>query len=277
MNSSTVPTRDALMNPLLEALKSLGGSASIEELNDEVAGLTEEQLAVPHGENKGTEVAYRLAWTRTYLKQSGLLENSSRGVWALTTAAKNISSVDPKQIVLDVRRQMSDKGQGVDSQDDFEEQPDRIWRDQALEAVLNMSPAAFERLAQRILRESGFIQVEVTGRSGDGGIDGKGILRLSGLLSFHVHYQCKRWQGSVGAAAIRDFRGAMVGRADKGLIITTGAFTKEAQREATRDGAPTIDLVDGEQLVDRLKDLGLGIVTRKVETVEIDSDWFANL
>ena len=142
-----------------------------------------------------------------------------------------------------------------------------------------MSPSAFERLAQRILRESGFIQVEVTGQSGDGGIDGKGILQLGGLLSFHVYYQCKRWQGAVGASVIRDFRGAMVGRADKGLIITTGAFTKDAKQEATRDGAPPIDLVDGQQLVDRLKDLRLGIITRKIEeeSVEIDSDWFANV
>ena len=281
-DSPIVPTRDELMNPLLEALKSLGGSASIAELNDKIAeilGLTEEQLAVPHGDNRGSQVAYRLAWTRTYLKQYGLLENSSRGVWALTAAARNVNSVDPKQVALDLRAKRRQKTQGVESQDDLEEPPELSWRDKALGAVLNMSPAAFERLAQRILRESGFIQVEVTGQSGDGGIDGKGILQLGGLLSFHVYYQCKRWQGPVGASVIRDFRGAMVGRADKGLIITTGAFTKDAKQEATRDGAPPIDLVDGQQLVDRLKDLRLGIITRKIEeeSVDIDSDWFANI
>ena len=271
-----------LMNPLLEALKSLGGSASIAELNDKIAeimGLTQEQLAVPHGDNRGSQVAYRLAWTRTYLKKYGLLENSSRGVWALTAAGRSANSVDPKQVVPDVRAKMRQKTQGVENDDDLEDPPELSWRDKALGAVLNMSPAAFERLAQRILRESGFIQVEVTGQSGDGGIDGKGILQLGGLLSFHVYYQCKRWQGPVGASVIRDFRGAMVGRADKGLIITTGAFTKDAKQEATRDGAPPIDLVDGQQLVDKLKDLRLGIITRKIEeeSVEIDSDWFANI
>ena len=254
----------------------------MEELDDrvaEIAGLTEVQLAVPHGDKRRSEVAYRLAWTRTYLKQYGLLENSSRGVWALTAAARNVNSVDPKQVALDLRAKRRQKAQGVESQDDLEEPPELTWRDRALGAVLNMSPSAFERLAQRILRESGFIQVEVTGQSGDGGIDGKGILQLGGLLSFHVYYQCKRWQGPVGASVIRDFRGAMVGRADKGLIITTGAFTKDAKQEATRDGAPPIDLVDGQQLVDRLKDLRLGIITRKIEeeSVEIDSDWFANV
>ena len=139
-----------------------------------------------------------------------------------------------------------------------------------------MSPGAFERLAQRVLRESGFVQVEVTGRSGDGGIDGNGILRL-GLLSFHVSFQCKRWQGSVGPATVREFRGAMMGRADKGLIITTASFTKDALKEATRDGAAAIDLVDGEQLMDMLKILGLGVTTRQVEVVSVDRSWIEGI
>jgi restriction system protein len=140
-------------------------------------------------------------------------------------------------------------------------------------------PAAFERLVQRLLRESGFIQVEVTGRSGDGGIDGKGIMRLGGLLSFHVIFQCKRYRGAVTAAQVRDFRGAMVGRADKGLLITTGNFTKDAMREATRDGAPAIDLVDNDQLVEKLKELSLGIHTKKIEVeqVTVDSAWFQSI
>jgi restriction system protein len=147
-----------------------------------------------------------------------------------------------------------------------------------MQGMLSMAPAAFERLAQRILRESGFTQVEVTGRSGDGGIDGKGIFRI-GLLSFHVNFQCKRWQGVVGPATIREFRGAITGRADKGLVITTGNFTKDAVREAVRDGALAIDLVDGQQLLDMLKDLRLGVITERVEVedVHVDLDWFANV
>jgi restriction system protein len=78
----------------------------------------------------------------------------------------------------------------------------------------------------------------------------------------------------VSAGVVRDFRGAMVGRADKGLIITTGNFTRDASAEATRDGAPPIDLIDGEQLIDKLKDLRLGIETKQVEVVEIDREWF---
>ncbi|MBU1092734.1 restriction endonuclease [Patescibacteria group bacterium] len=140
-----------------------------------------------------------------------------------------------------------------------------------------MSPDAFERLTQRILRESGFVQVEVTGRTGDGGIDGKGIAKIHGFMSFHVIFQCKKYQGSVSAGDIRDFRGAMVGRADKGLFITTGTFTSAAVKEATRDGAPPIDLVDGEQLAEKLKEFQLGIKTEMIEKVTIDKEWFTNL
>ena len=140
-----------------------------------------------------------------------------------------------------------------------------------------LDPSAFERLVQRLLRESGFIQVEVTGRTGDGGIDGKGIAKIHGFMSFHVLFQCKRYKGSVGSGEIRDFRGAMVGRADKGLFITTGTFTPAALKEATRDGAPPIDLVDGDELVEKLKELELGMKIELVEKVNIDEAWFENI
>ena len=135
----------------------------------------------------------------------------------------------------------------------------------------------FGRLTQRILRESGFVSVEVTGRTGDGGIDGKGIARIHGFMSFHVIFQCKKYQGSVSAGAIRDFRGAMVGRADKGLFITTGTFTPAAVKEATRDGAPPIDLVDGAAFAEKLKELGLGVSLEMVENVTVNEEWFKNL
>ena len=140
-----------------------------------------------------------------------------------------------------------------------------------------MPPNAFERLCQRLLRESGFVEVEVTGKSGDGGIDGRGIIRLAGLISFPVLFQCKRYSGSVGSNVVRDFRGAMVGRVEKGLVLTTGHFTTDAQREATRDGATPIDLIDGELLMDKMKELELGVSVEMVEKVEVKKDWFASI
>jgi len=284
MTEVQVPTFDTLMNPVIQALKSLGGSGTIEEINDkasEIAGLSDEQLEVLHNPEKGgqTEVEYRLAWTRTYLKKYGVLENSSRGVWALTPQGRQLDRVNPRTVKRFVREQM--KAARVASVEEGLEETDEdiTWRDKLLDTLLEMESSAFERLVQRLLRESGFIQVEVTGRSGDGGIDGKGIMRLGGLLSFHVIFQCKRYRGSVTVSQVRDFRGAMVGRADKGLLITTGNFTKDATREATRDGAPAIDLIDGDLLIDKLKELGLGVRTEKVEIEKIivDRDWILSI
>ena len=150
------------------------------------------------------------------------------------------------------------------------------WRDDLLDTLQNMPPDAFERLCQRLLRESGFIEVEVTGRSGDGGIDGYGIIRLAGMISFPVLFQCKRYSGNVGPNVVRDFRGAMAGRAEKGVILTTGGFTRDAQREATRDGATPIDLIDGQLLMDKMKELKLGMHTKMVEVVQVDKSWFAS-
>jgi restriction system protein len=143
--------------------------------------------------------------------------------------------------------------------------------------LLNLKPDAFERLCQRMLRESGFTQVRVTGKSGDGGIDGVGLVQLGGLLSFPVLFQCKRYQGSIGPGIIRDFRGAMIGRSDRGLVITTGTFSRDAKLEATRDGAPPIDLVDGEHLLERLKELRLGITVKMIEEVTVQPEWFKEI
>lgn len=159
-----------------------------------------------------------------------------------------------------------------------EEQVTQNWKVELIRILVEkLSPTAFERLIQRFLREKGFAQVEVTGRTGDGGIDGKGIARINGILSFHIVFQCKKYQGGVSAGHIRDFRGAMVGRTDKGLFITTGYFTRDAIKEATREGAPTIDLIDGEKLAEKLKELALGVKIELIERVTIDETWFENI
>jgi restriction system protein len=154
---------------------------------------------------------------------------------------------------------------------------EQTWREKLLATLYALPPDAFERLTQRLLRESGFVQVKVTGRSGDGGIDGVGIVQLGGLLGFPILFQCKRYRGSVGAGAIRDFRGAMIGRADRGLVITTGTFSRDARAEATRDGAPPIDLVDGEQLLDKLRELRLGVGVKMIEEVTVLPEWFTTI
>lgn len=274
-----LPTFDRLMNPLLRALRALGGSGSVQEIYDKIVELEkmpDDVLSQLHDAERSdqTEVGYRLAWARTYLKKYGLLENSTRGVWALTALAKGNEQVDAQQVVRTVRAldgREAPEAETATSPPSEVPQEDE-WK-QKLHAVLTqkLAPAAFERLVQRLLRESGFTQVEVTGRSGDGGIDGRGIARIHGFMSFHVLFQCKRYKGVVPSSEIRDFRGAMVGRADKGLFITTGTFSPAAVKEARRDGAPPIDLVDGNDLADKLRDKEM------VETAKVDEKWFENV
>lgn len=283
---TVVPTFDRLMWPCLKALKAMGGSASNDELLAKVIELEhvpEEVASFIHTDNRQTRLGYNLAWAKTYLKRAGAIENSTRGVWSITDVGERMTESDVDAVPSLVRRADYDlrrsepSAQGADDSAG-EQTPVELqsWRDSLLSQLRQMDPGAFERLAQRLLREAGFIKVEVTGRSGDGGIDGIGVLRLN-LLSFHVLFQCKRYSGSVAAREIRDFRGAMVGRSDKGLFITTGTFTADAKREATRDGAPAIELIDGDQLCDLLRQLKLGVKIELVERVIVDADWLAKV
>ena len=215
-------------------------------------------------------------------EENGLIDNSQRGVWSLTPLGRDSGPVIPSEVTRVVAQQPK-FGTGRPADGDVDGEASLLvddsteiasWREELLKTLQDMPPEAFERLCQRLLRELGFIEVEVTGKSGDGGIDGHGIIRLAGLISFPVLFQCKRHKSSISASVVRDFRGAMIGRADKGVILTTATFTRDAQREATRDGAPPVDLIDGELLVDRLKEAKLGVSTRTVEEVKINQAFF---
>jgi restriction system protein len=248
-----MPPYHELLWPTLQAVQELGGSASIDEIVETVIkndGLSDEQQEVLHHDGPGTELGYRLAWARTYLKGMDLLTNSARGVWTLTeegtALVTNPALTDHQRSerILELRaRYLTDlrtarkarlpSGGEHPAEAGASDEPS--WKEQLLEQLMSIEPDAFERLAQRLLRDADFDSVNVTGRSGDGGIDGLGVYQL-GLVSFPVFFQCKRYRGSVSPSVVRDFRGAMAGRGDKGLLITTGTFTADAKREATRDG-----------------------------------------
>ncbi len=276
----SVPKYDKLMNPVIKSLHNLGGSGTVSEIEEEVIkilDLSEKDVNEIH-RNSVTKLTYRLAWARNYLKRFGLLENSSRGVWSLSTKGKETKTVDSEKIKRVVREEYIKNKEK--EKIDYDVTPEEItWKEELLEIIQKISPESFERLCQRVLREAGFESVVVTKRSGDGGIDGVGVLKLGKVLSFKVLFQSKRYAGSVGAPIVRDFRGAMIGKADKGLLITTGSFTREAKSEAQRDGAPPIDLIDGEELVEMLKDLSIGITVKQeiIEDVKINKDWYENI
>jgi restriction system protein len=275
-----IPRFADLMWPTLQALKALGGSAAVRDIYDKVvefARFTEEQQNVSHG--RYSEIEYRLAWARSYLKTVGALENRSRGAWSVTDKGRGLTEADMARIPAQVRatRPRAEKEpRPPEPVDDDSTEFD--WKTELLDSVLALPPDSFERLCMRLLRKAGFISVRVTGRPGDEGIDGMGVYQMA-LVSFPVYFQAKRYRGTVRAGAVRDFRGAMSGRGDKGLLITTGRFTADAKQEATREGPSPIDLIDGDRLCDLLKEHSLGVatVTRTIDEVTIQKEFFGDL
>lgn len=269
------------INPLLMVLRELGGSAKPAEAKAKVAeylqlsdDVLEDRLA-----SGSSRFENQVGWARYYLVRSGYLDASRRGVWALTEKGRNAGDLSDDVVgglIQTVSTEWSSRSKpSVGSAGNDDASPDDVpasHQERLLGTLQALPPAGFERLCQRLLREAGFERVTVTGRSGDGGIDGEGILELNAFVSFRVFFQCKRYRGAVGSPTVRDFRGAMIGRADKGLILTTGHFSTDAQREAIRDGASPIELVDGRKLIELFEQLELGLTPK--QTYELDEDFF---
>ncbi len=284
------PTQLELIEPTYTALVALDGSATIGEIRDRVIEdlkLSDEVVDEPHKGNASqqTELEYQLAWARTRLKNYGAITNSKRGVWMITpefadrqtiTRAEVEGSIKQTKLKGKTREEAikmlidgdpTNDGEVIDSVEDLEP-----WRTELAKTLHNMNPYAFERLAMLLLRECGFAQVSVTKKSGDGGIDGTGKLRINGIFSFNVAFQCKRFKGSVSAGDIRDFRGSLTTDIEKGVFITTGNFTKAAREEASNAGKQQIDLIDGEEFINKLIEYGLGVKEKTI--YEIDKTFF---
>jgi restriction system protein len=272
--------------PIVETLKELGNSGTASEVSDRVL----ERLGVSEKEQEETtsnghsRVRNQIGWARFYLAKAGYLDASERGVWSLTEAGR-AAKLEPeaaRAMLKEVRKRFPrkeatpDEAVPAEDDDDGETTGDEVkdYRTRLIDVLRALPPAGFERVCQRLLRESGFQQVIVTGKSGDGGIDGHGVLEVNPLVTFKVLFQCKRYgdNGAVTPSQVRDFRGAMQGRADKGLILTTGSFTSDARKEATRDGVPPIELVDAEKLVAMFERARMGL--RPVQTFAVEESFF---
>jgi restriction system protein len=279
-----------MFGPVLRAVRDLGGSARPQEVYERVAesvGLTPEARSETTSSGV-TRYENQIAWARFYLVRAGLLDSSKRGVWSLTEKGRESVGLSPAQaaeLFRQVRKEMAeeDRKLGAVARTEVAEEapaqdgavteaPASDYRVRVLEVLQALAPSGFERFCQRLLREAGFQNVVVTGRAGDGGIDGIGILQVNTLVSFKVLFQCKRYVKTVTPSQVRDFRGAMAGRADKGIILTTGAFTVDAKKEAVRDGVPPIELVDGEKLVSMLEELEIGLVP--IKAFRVDEPFF---
>ena len=282
------PTQIEVIEPVFIALRSLGGSANISEIRDkviEMLQLSDEIVDEPHkgSASQQTELEYQLAWARTRLKAFGAITNSQRGVWMITPKFSDNDTVSKTDVVEFIKKQrLASKNpaeakalaEDDDPTNDNVEIPEELepWRTELAETLHSMDPYAFERLSMLLLRECGFSQVSVTKKSGDGGIDGTGKLRINGIFSFNVAFQCKRFVGSVSAGDIRDFRGSLTTDIEKGVFITTGTFTKAARDEASNAGKQQIDLIDGEEFINKLIEYRLGV--REKTIYEVDKSFF---
>ena len=283
------PDYRLLIEPTWYALVQLGGSGTNSEIDAEIIRqlrLSDEIVDEPHKETGNeTELEYRAKWARTYLKKYGLIENRARGVWTITPQYQKQEKqieIDKNKIVRTVHQQdyqnrknlnENANDQGLTVEEVSDESPS--WERRLSSILMEMNPYGFEKLAQRLLRECGFSQVSVTKKSGDGGIDGNGKLKINGILTFNVAFQCKRYKGLVGASDIRDFRGSLTTDIEKGLFITTGTFSKAAREEAISPGKQQIDLIDGEELLQKLAEYNIGL--REVRSYEIDEEYFMSL
>jgi restriction system protein len=268
--------------PILQILKESGGSGTTSEVIDRAIELlqipeSEQEVTLKNGQSR---IRNQVQWSRLYLVRAGYLESSRRGVWSLTEkgAQTDLPKFDAYEVFQLVQKGLRADKKKKELEEPFIDERDESsaeaadYKSELLAVIKSLPPEGFERLCQRVLRESGFQEVTVTGKTGDGGIDGIGVLQVNPFVSFNVLFQCKRYQGSVTPSQVRDFRGAMAGRADKGIMMTTGTFTVEAKKEARRDGATPIELVAGEDLVKLFEDLELGLLPRR--TFEVNRKFF---
>lgn len=282
------PTQLELVEPTFSALVELGGSATISEIYERVVAmlnLPDSVIDEPHKGNASqqTELEYQLAWARTRLKNYGAISNSKRGVWMITPEFADKTSISRSDVTEHIKRtKLAGKTDAEaekilndgDPTDDGIDAPEELepWKTELADTLHNMNPYAFERLAMLLLRECGFSQVRVTKKSGDGGIDGTGKLRINGIFSFNVAFQCKRYTGSVSAGDIRDFRGSLTTDIEKGIFITTGTFTRAAREEASNAGKQQIDLIDGTEFIGKLIEYRLGVTEKTI--YEVDKTFF---
>lgn len=270
--------------PLLNALRELGGSGRPKEVVEEIAKAEKIKDSQREEVMKSGILRFdnQVAWARQYLVWEGLLDNSKKGVWTLSSKGQEtfLTQDDARTIFLKwveihqkTKKDKSSKDKIVQTQEQEEpEELDNEITPTLLEVLQSVSPIGFEHVCKRLLREHGFENVHVTQASHDGGIDGYGTLELNPFVSMKVLFQCKRYKGTVSRAQIGDFRNAMIGRADKGIILTTGTFSEDAKREASRDGAPPIELIDGKKLVELFEKAELGVKPKIV--YEVDYNFF---
>ena len=284
VNSTEIPKFHELIIPVIKALQTLGGSGT----NNEISNMVIKEQKLPdnisdflYAENSKSVFEDRVAWARTYLRKFGLIDRSGRGIWFLKDNNINSETIDVAKLIKSVRstRRLAKRTEKQKNTYDLPEEIDNEegWQNKLYNILTNMDAFAFERLSQMLLKECGFTNVEVTKKTGDGGIDGTGKLKINGIFSFNIAFQCKRYKDTtpISPAAIRDFRGSLTTDIEKGVFITTGKFSRAAIEEASNPGKQQIDLMDGDEFIAKMAEFGLGL--KAVTTYEIDEEYFLKI
>jgi Restriction endonuclease len=303
-----VPKFEEMYIPLLECLKD-GKEHTSKEVNDLIAkymNISDEDVIelLPSG---NMEIFHsRANWARTYLKKAGLIESPRRGIFLISDEGKRLLLESPEEIGLNLflknetfhefymgKKPTKDET-SIDSssiiegtpQDSLEEAIQKInagLADELLTEIMNMPPLFFERLVVKLLEKMGYggslkNAGEVTGKSGDEGIDG--IVREDKLGFDLIYIQAKRWdlETTIGRPEIQKFVGALAGQgATKGLFITTAKFSREAIDYVKKQHTTKVVLVDGQLLPKLMIEHNLGVSVENIyEIKRIDSDFFSN-
>lgn len=297
-SAKTGPKFVSYFEAVLEALRELGSSARANEVIEWVA----QNRDVPTDESeritKGGQTVFenRVHWARFYLVKAGLIDSTVRGLWVLTDKGRTtkLSAAESLELFRRLSQQFRTERKNKPEQTDSEDALDDSEGDDApvagvpgIDSYINiseirqtlikklhdLSDIGFEHFCAAVLRHVGFENVIVTQRSHDRGVDGEGFLQINRFVKTKVMFQSKRYQGSVGSDRIQAFRGAIHGRAERGIVITTGTFTASAKSEAARENATPIELVDIDKLLDLLIEEKLGVFESKA--LQIDDQFFA--
>lgn len=268
------------VKPVLTTLQANGGAGDSSDVIEQVIDkleITETELEETTA-NGQSRIRNQIQWARFYLFKAGLIDNAQRGIWRLTNEGLESKLGDDGVYALFKKVQDSVKKAAPTTTKKEEPKFESISTEDEEHSVgligliQSLPSTGFEKLCKRLLTEIGINEIVITGGSGDQGIDGKGVVKLNDVVSLNIVFQCKRYKETVSPHHVRDFRGAMQGRGEKGLIITTGRFTKEAKAEASRDGVTPIELIDGNRLVELFEKYRLGL--KPVTVFEIDHDFF---
>jgi restriction system protein len=273
-----VPGQEELIEPTFVALKNLGGSGSVDEIHDEVVKvlkLSDNQIQIMHSDGR-TKLHYNLAWARTYLKLYGAIDIKTRGIWVITSIFYDKKDIDKNDVILKVRNKRSSKNKTEPENEisfKITEANSYNWREKLITIIKEMNPYSFEEFTKLLLRYIGFEKLKVTQKSNDKGIDGYGIYKINGLVTYKVAFQCKRYTNTpISSSEIRDFRGSLSSEFDRGLFITTSTFSPSAREEAESSGKTLIELIDGENLIEKIAELEIGLKPKT--EYEIDFDFY---